>query len=384
MCNANIMKQFLLVLLLTTIFSCKREKLSDENIMQIVVNPIEGDIVLSEDKYFSDCNIIALESTDESLVSNINSVMYSKEFIAIFDLQIEQLVLFNHRGEFIRRINRKGRGPQEYISISCVAIDESNRRFIIYDDMTERLIFYSYDGLYLGEQKHELLIDEMIVRDGNLYVTYHHTSKNHQDWCGVIPLDGKSSTASVVLPFTTTQKTNYGMGGATVSINADGVLVTQRFDNTIYEIKNSTLTPKYTLDFGEYNIKKILEATNETQLSRMLSDYVYAIVNMVETDNYLAFTTNQGHPIIYDKHSRNVQVCATLRIPGMPISTSAIDPINNGYNKIMSVYDVSQLLKIKDLIKRHPEIKLENEKIKNIIDNIDENSNPIIIIYTLK
>ena len=50
----------------------------------------------------------------------------------------------------------------------------------------------------------------------------------------------------------------------------------------------------------------------------------------------------------------------------------------------MSVYDVSQLLKIKDLIKRHPEIKLENEKIKNIIDNIDENSNPIIIIYTLK
>ena len=54
MCNANIMKQFLLVLLLTTIFSCKREKLSDENIMQIVVNPIEGDIVLSEDKYFSD------------------------------------------------------------------------------------------------------------------------------------------------------------------------------------------------------------------------------------------------------------------------------------------------------------------------------------------
>ena len=127
-----------------------------------------------------------------------------------------------------------------------------------------------------------------------------------------------------------------------------------------------------------------MEATNETQLSRMLSDYVYAIVNMVETDNYLAFTTNQGHPIIYDKHSRNVQVCATLRIPGMPISTSAIDPINNGYNKIMSVYDVSQLLKIKDLIKRHPEIKLENEKIKNIIDNIDENSNPIIIIYTLK
>ena len=59
-----------------------------------------------------------------------------------------QIFIFNREGQFISKINRKGRGPEEYMSISDLAINPFNGCLEILDPWG-KLLAFDLNGKYL-------------------------------------------------------------------------------------------------------------------------------------------------------------------------------------------------------------------------------------------
>ena len=60
------------------------------------------------------------------------------------------------------------------------------------------------------------------------------------------------------------------------------------YDNTIYVVKNDTISPAYQIDAGGYSIpKEFYDNTREVWLQLMQKDGYAALFNFLESDNYL-------------------------------------------------------------------------------------------------
>ena len=95
---------------------------------------------------------ILLEDVKESAFSEINKLVMKNGNIYIGDFRNHKIVVFDLAGNFKFAIDRKGRGPQEYLEIKNFAVDDHS----IYVIDNYRHILYVYDsrsGKYLNKKK---------------------------------------------------------------------------------------------------------------------------------------------------------------------------------------------------------------------------------------
>ena len=382
-----IMKILLIITACFFISSCHNTKTPDAASTIINID-IDARKPITASEYFSHTDIVELETGDESVIADISKIMFADEFIAIADRRGKQICLFGYDGHHIRTIRREGRGPQEYISMSTATIDPANHRFIIYDDMTEKLKFYTYEGEWDGEQSCEQLVCDMTVSNNTLYMTLHDTYSNTKDYVAMMPLtDG--GNISVIYPFTAPQKTNIGLNGTTISNCSTNVLLSQRFDNNIYEIVGDKVTPKYTMNFGTFDCTDVVNNMDGEQLTETLfeNNHVYGINNMMETDKYLFFRTNIPGIVIYDKQKQHATYCASIKVENVPISTSTTAVVDNTTDKIVSILSAGHVLLAAERFAQNGDAKDGteiNEQFQRVMDNITEDSNPVIMIHHLK
>lgn len=58
----------------------------------------------------------------------------------------ESIVTFDHSGKFINKLNRVGRGPEEYIYVAAFAVNEAKDEIIVYDEKTKRVCVYDTEN----------------------------------------------------------------------------------------------------------------------------------------------------------------------------------------------------------------------------------------------
>ena len=93
---------------------------------------------------FMDVEYIALETTDEFL--NQGGVLaVGKEVILVRNQDDGDIFVYNRTGKGLRKINHLGRGPQEYMSISAVILDEDNGELFVID-LFNRILVYDLSG----------------------------------------------------------------------------------------------------------------------------------------------------------------------------------------------------------------------------------------------
>lgn len=87
------------------------------------INTLELSDLCSEVKY------VPLETNPSSLFHEIRQIAVTDSFVFISDFN--SLFQFDINGRFIRKIGRQGRGPEEYIFIRDVCVNEDNNTIII-------------------------------------------------------------------------------------------------------------------------------------------------------------------------------------------------------------------------------------------------------------
>jgi len=133
--------------LLFVIAGCRDNRESNDSLITVDVTRryLQKEMILQD---FMDVEYIALETTDEFITQGV-LMDVGKEFIVVKNgIEDGSIFIFDRKGNGIRKINRKGQGGEEYISISNIVLDEFKNEIFVNDLTSHRTIIYDIEGKY--------------------------------------------------------------------------------------------------------------------------------------------------------------------------------------------------------------------------------------------
>lgn len=177
--------------------------------------------------FVEDVEYVNLEFTNESMIANIDCVYSIDNKYIIADKRGGVVFIFDNKGKFISKINRKGRARNEYLSLDEVRFDEKSGQIIIYDASLEKILYYNLDGnctkiCEIADKNDRFFTDIINLSNGNFlcYSYIHGNSPKEPQFDGVCEMtpEGKIIkwhwTSELIHP---TQMPNY-----TLSYNPQG------------------------------------------------------------------------------------------------------------------------------------------------------------------
>ena len=342
-----------------------------------------------------------LETNEQCLIGPNAFIYCSKDYIVT--VGIDQCYVFDRKtGKFLRKISSKGQGPGEYTETISTFWDGNKEQICVWGNM--QYIFYNIDGTLSHKiNKFNPNIREFIAFE-DLYVGYvHNTSGNSSiriafyDKTGVL-LDSIPNYR--VWKKTHTWST-YG-NDARVFVFHDELYYKDIYCDTLYHIKNFALYPRYIFITGDlsvpYEIQEdgqynLLAAINGGEYDRY--DKYIVIYKMLEDNKHLYFTMEYRkhlYPVIYYKTEDELQIMPPVSIPRpnrdwkIPLHGFEND-LDEGLpfwpqqmiscNEMMCVYTVEELFQL-------DASKIIDTKLKNVLNRLDEDSNPVVVIAKLK
>ncbi|MDR0955218.1 MAG: 6-bladed beta-propeller [Rikenellaceae bacterium] len=164
------MKKIVLFLLFVPLFfSCgggpsETSYVNEEN--TLVVSVPRPDYVnqhfFDAEKYADSVKFVRLETTDDNLISNVSELLFAEESIIVVDYPTASILFFDYNGHYLRKIQRRGRGPGEYLELSRVMLDADDN-LIVYDAELRAMLYYDSEGKFLSIT--EDFCDGMLARD---------------------------------------------------------------------------------------------------------------------------------------------------------------------------------------------------------------------------
>ena len=133
---------FTVLLALFCLCSCSNNGITHD-LMEINIDPL--DIKSSydiADDVEQEWDIIALETTDDCLISRIVNLIYKNDIYYLHDIAAATIFLFDKDGKYISKLAKRGPGPDEYLGIDAFTVIEKNiwisdingRRIMEYDE----------------------------------------------------------------------------------------------------------------------------------------------------------------------------------------------------------------------------------------------------------
>ena len=345
---------------------------------------------------------IKLATDTSNLIGVIDKIIPLKDRILIVDKDITQTIyIFDKSGKFIRKINKKGRGPGEYLSLNDVAVDVSNKRLIVHDDMAQKISIFTYEGEFIEKIRLDFITTSIAYLGNNQLACY-------CDYINNPNYSIRSKSPNLILFDLQTRKTQsklffnstlnrLGITGLINNLSStysnDTVHLIMPLNDTVYSICNNKVQPEYYVDLGVTPQMRELQRTASSsksaqEASQEDSKPQYPVIcNMLESDSvvYLFYRHNNKSYYgfynprrktfkegvrIWEKNTDNrIPVVNDLdkTIPFMPMATDG----KNFYYVMESFYF--------DYFRNS-----DNPQIANLSKTITANDNPVIVVAHIK
>lgn len=394
------MKKYLFLFVAIVLIGCTGKDLKSLNLDRI---DLQGATML-EDIYFDidldSVEYILLEMTPngKSAISNILDYCITDDYVFIHSSKKDGILQFGRSGNFIRYFAEKGGGPGETISISSISANEEKNE--LYISQLSAILVYDFDGNYLRTIKNSRLTscqyylnDNLLVEVGQLFFPI-----NYQGMIGFGIFDLNGDTIGIRNDFVNDEILSADLTGITAFYLISGLdnnyLSYISLSDTIFSLSSDGVEPMYVINTGKTNEMK-------KELFHYRSDNTiennFAILDFFEIDNLLYIRALYNEKIyIYSynkKTKQTIGMCSksnpfklmkynrSLTLIGLKGSSNMNIPIwisKVYWNKKMLV----QFNTSSEILYLRENGKLNEQE--EGLENINEDSNPLIIIYHLK
>lgn len=363
------------------------------NVIDVLSTPKSSITNLSD--IATDIEYIALQTTDNSLISRISSLKVVGNYIYVITGTHDKLLCFDKSGKYLFQLSKIGRGPEEYESLNDFDIDTKNSMLAV--ESNKEIIFYKQtDTGFTYLKKLNLLYAPQIInfigKSNNILLQFSNIDGSKPFSRELINLEGKSLMSWP----------NY----MKYQLN-EKIIVIQRFENSSYIFKNEL----FLKEVGNDTIFKL--ADNNTLESFLIFDtkkkrvtpevrsnvkyyaehmYEYFILQKIfGTEKFIYYTysiNKENHAEIYDQSNK-------IRY-SIPDKDFLKDDLSGGVNFepqycnegiFYSWVEANKFKKFtsSDLFKNAVvKIPARNIALKNLTEKVTEFDNPIIIMAKIK
>lgn len=320
--------------------------------------------------------------SDEVLLSNINRVLVSGDYIYILD-RSPKIVCFNKKGKAIYSIDQKGTGPKEFANLRDFTLDKENGLLVAYDNGKRRLSYYDIKtGAYLYDKPITFLAPKNIclTPEGFYFHTpehYNYANEKEKHFFLFYSKSGEKIDSSF-LPHDAIADYAFGLGDPhPFFYSDDNILYNKPFDNRVYLLENGGITPFANISLPNFlPMEKIEDKMDPVTLSH--SDYSFGISDLYIIDNVLHFSfSKEGYiqTVFFDLEQGRLLYCGA-RVSGVPTKELPLYSIISGASgqHFFSIVSPEQIFERQE---SHPELLPEQLK------NLAEDANPVLVFYKI-
>lgn len=340
---------------------------------------------------------IPLETNDSCLISNLLSLQVSKDFLFMYNGKNGQVLQFDKKGKFIRRISRRGNGPGEYGMISELVVDNNQKELFVFQ-YGGPVMVYSFEGDYLrSDSTMEKTSGMYAFPNGKLALKgMIMTPFQQASWAGALRgINGELEVTKNLYPISVSEDVCY-MKDICFSPSTEGVLLFTACNDTVFRISDSGIKPAYVLKReNSQNYYDGIADINRLADNTVEDDEAIGVYDLFETPHYFYARYYKGDGTYLQQFNKETSELKSCRAPEAYAECSEMIPGNNvlgidndmdngvpfwpeyiGYAgtraQVVSSYAVSSL-RDKGYLKNAP-----------VALNIGEDDNPVILIYTFK
>lgn len=329
----------------------------------------------------SDIRFISLETTQQSIINRIDKCIVKGDRFYILDKKQQSVFVFTNEGKFITRINRLGKGANEYIELTDFEIGEEGE-LIVFDAISQRILFSNNEFDFIKSLK-VCAGDKMLRLNDENFIIYADIPE--KKGYAIHVFGGNDSIKQTLFPASDDEGIRPAYNREKHLDYQNGkVRFIRSYDYNVYEIRNDSLSIQHRFDFGNKNMPEgLLKGTYPEVFQKVLKDVsVQMLENYIETEHWITFEAN-GTGVFYEKMKNRYYIPANgLEVPYAPIFQNAPKVTGSGkyYSVISAKNVISSLLPLithESYVQKYPMLR-NLQKL-----SLNEDDNDILVEFRL-
>jgi len=299
--------------------------------------PIEEEFQsIPADSLFQSATYIPLETTESSLVTNIDKMLIQDSIFYILDKQQKIILSFYPNGVYKSKLDNIGRGPGEYLSLDDFFITDSLIYTLISDQ--RKINIYDLNFKFISNFPIHSHGTTITCNNDTLFLFSNYSSLERYHFYMY-----QQTTGKLIGKFRTFPSKLQGTGYAqtTFAKHKNNMYYFLPFHYTIYTFQSQT-TPVYKLDFGEkYMYPQDFKLYSDTERIDYLKRYsdpmdypIGRINNLFISEQLIFFTFVKGiFPYSYFKwiNSNSAYTGSIINSKRFPLINSNVIYIDDNY-----------------------------------------------------
>ena len=345
-------------------------------------------------QYVSDIEYIPIETKSDVLISDVRTIATSDNYIYVLCNSTQNLYQFGPDGKFVKKIGVRGRAKNEYMAVRSLYADnetvtlEFGAKIITYNAKSGEieslyepsdLNFKSFGSIQFFNDGCTAIINKYNLNN----VLYIFDNKMQ-----IIDSISVFSSVKKKTPVSFDPKKVVVMGISSKAVNKNIVLppidweynprifahngqlrVSSPFMDTIMTYTDNKLVPFATINYGDISN----EQRFEPQLDGNLSINVHSIA---ESDNLLLFETKYNEKCVFNKETGLAVNLGKGFINDSDGTGDYFSPTQMFGNKMYQFVSADLFIEAA--------AKSNSQKMKQVAATLTEESNPVIVVATLK
>lgn len=373
-----------LVLFTFIFFSCNSQHTTNEDVIRVSFT--KTDAIPASD--LLETTFLKLSTSDSCLIGKVNQLEEINGQYLILDGTIAQrLYLFDKNGKFLRQIGRFGMGPGEYITPISFTINKEKKLLSVIDMEAEKMLYYDlYTFQFLSEQHLPFSTTKMEWLTNDLLAWYSKGTGIDGDNSYIILTD---TTYQIKKRFLDQEfPTGYHIGSTSGMYRFSEIMsVYQIFIPNIYRISKDSVRLAYELSFGRnetppIDFLKKSAGKNGNYIPALKESSYLVSYSVYENEDFMIVPHSAEKTMfygIYDKKndkSYNFTQKQLEKDLGVGSFTNPVGKDDN--NAFVSLLRPGLMFQLKE------KGVVLNEQLEKLVNESQEEDNPILLIYRLK
>ncbi|SFB24897.1 hypothetical protein SAMN04489723_10679 [Algoriphagus aquimarinus] len=248
----------------------------------LFLNPTNAtpSILLSE--MVDSMEYIKLETSEESLMSRVGEIIIKNKYIYVRDYDQQIIFLFDKKGKYITKLDKKGEGPEEYSHLDKFRVDDKEEFIEILDfrGSKSRLLRFSNISFNLQEvNRFSVPTSNSWQKEKNSNTFYFSTQQidntinNEESNADIIVIKDFTNEVALFKKKIITNGSNFSPNTESLTTNEKGeIFASIMYSNTFFQLLNNRAHPILTVDFGKYQLDSSIRFKSTEEQMRYLNN----------------------------------------------------------------------------------------------------------------